>query len=232
MSALVYNYARQLLDGLLPAHCQYCGGAAGAQPLCNECFAALPWNRCACPRCALPQNHDGDCAHCLRRAPDFDRAWCAFRLEAPIQQSIHGLKYQARFLQARMLGSLLAQQLAQREQLPELLIPVPLHGRRLFRRGYNQALELARVVARDTGITLLPQAAQRQRATADQIGMTAAQRRRNVRNAFTVDARVAGRRVALLDDVMTTGATLGALARACKHAGAAEVEAWAVARVA
>ncbi len=229
---MVYHYARQILDGLLPPQCQFCGGAAAELPLCNECFTALPWNQSACPRCALPQNHDGECAHCLRRAPTFDRAWCAFRLEAPIQQSIHGLKYQARFLQARMLGSLLAQQLAQREQLPELLIPVPLHGGRLFRRGYNQALELARVIARSTHMRLLPQAARRRRATADQIGMSAAQRRRNVRNAFTVDAQVKGCRVALLDDVMTTGATLGELARACKHAGATEVEAWAVARVA
>jgi ComF family protein len=116
------------------------------------------------------------------------------------------------------------------EPLPELLIPVPLHRGRLFRRGYNQAQELARHLGRELGIAVEPRAARRLRATPDQIGLGAAARRRNLKNAFSVGPPVAGRRLALLDDVMTTGATLEELARACKAAGATRVEAWAIAR--
>ena len=126
----------------------------------------------------------------------------------------------------------MAEHLQARETLPECLIPVPLHRRRLWRRGYNQALELGRTIAEHCELQLLPTAARRVRATADQIGMTASQRRRNVRNAFSVELDLSGRHVALIDDVMTTGATLDALAQACKRAGAVRVEAWCAARVA
>ncbi len=149
-----------------------------------------------------------------------------------MQRSIHQLKYQARFLEARVLGRLMAERLRSRDDLPACLIPVPLHRRRLWRRGYNQALELGREIAALTGMRLLPTAARRVRATADQIGMSAVQRRRNVRDAFVVDIDLAGLDVALIDDVMTTGATLGALAQACRRAGAARIEAWSAARVA
>lgn len=145
------------------------------------------------------------------------------------------MKYQARFLEARVLGQLMAEQLmrSRREAWPRWLIPVPLHRRRLWSRGYNQALELGRVLAAAIpGLELRPTIARRPRATADQIGMSAAQRRRNVRDAFVIDADLDGCHVALIDDVMTTGATLDALARACRRAGAARIEAWCAARVA
>jgi ComF family protein len=114
--------------------------------------------------------------------------------------------------------------------LPALVIPVPLHDTRLMRRGYNQALELAHGMQRVLDIEVDAGAARRLRRTRDQIGLNPAQRRRNVHEAFAVDARVAGRHIALLDDVMTTGATLADLARAARHAGAARIEAWALAR--
>jgi ComF family protein len=211
--------------------CRYCGGDAQRLALCTGCEAALPWIAQACPGCALPQNHDGLCSRCLKKPPPFDSAWAAFRLEAPVQQGIHGLKYHAGFLQAGMLGRLMAEKLGRRAQpLPELLIPVPLHRTRLMRRGYNQALELARAFKRTLAITLDADAATRLRATPDQIGLTAAQRRRNLHGAFKVDASVADKHIALLDDVMTTGTTLAELARAARKAGAAKIEVWAAAR--
>lgn len=125
----------------------------------------------------------------------------------------------------------MAQQLAARPQpLPELLIPVPLPRWRLYRRGYNQALEIARAMARVLAIEVAADAAQLRRVPADQIGQSAAQRRRNLRDAFTVSRPLWGMHVALVDDVMTTGATLDALARAARKAGAAHIEAWALAR--
>jgi ComF family protein len=142
------------------------------------------------------------------------------------------LKFHGRLAPAHLLGGLMARRLARRpEPLPELLVPVPLSPGRLRRRGYNQALELGRELARLLSLRLAPSAARRVRPTLEQTSLDAAARRRNVRGAFAMDAgAVAGRHVALLDDVVTTGATMAELARATRAAGAARIEAWAAAR--
>ncbi|MEQ1438409.1 ComF family protein [Fontimonas sp. SYSU GA230001] len=216
---------------VLPSRCRACGAALVTGQLCAACTADLPWNDSACARCARPMNAPGACPHCLQRPPQFDGAWAAFRLEAPVQHFVHALKYRADFAQARLLGELMAARLTRRAgPLPQLLIPVPLHRRRLRSRGYNQALEIARIVGRRLGIPVGASAAERVRATEDQIGQSAAARRRNMRDAFALRADLRGQHVALLDDVMTTGATLDELARACRIAGAARIEAWAAAR--
>jgi ComF family protein len=111
-----------------------------------------------------------------------------------------------------------------------LLIAVPLHQRRLRERGYNQALELARAMKQILDLPIGSGIAVRVRATPDQIGQSAAQRRSNLKGAFEIRGSLEGRHVALIDDVMTTGATLAELASACRAAGAARVEAWAIAR--
>lgn len=199
--------------------------------LCSGCERELPWNTPACPSCALLQSSASICGRCQQRPPPFDAAWAAFRFATPIRQSILSLKYHAGFMQARWLGETMAAQLAQRAAtLPDLLLPVPLHPGRLRRRGYNQALELTRVLAHRLAIDCDPRAACRLRATADQIGQSAAARRRNLRGVFSVAPRVAGRRVALVDDVMTTGSTLAELTRCCRKAGAASIEVWVAAR--
>ena len=150
-----------------------------------------------------------------------------------MQGAIHGLKYHAGFLHAHALGTLMARELARRRApLPQLLIPVPLHRQRLFWRGYNQAAELARAMTRTLGVAVDSGAARRVRRTDDQIGRSAAERRRNVKGAFALERPLDGLHVALLDDVMTTGATLAELARSCRHAGARRIEVWAAARVA
>lgn len=118
------------------------------------------------------------------------------------------------------------------EPLPDLLVPVPLSTARLRRRGYNQALELGRALAGLLALRLAPGAARRTRDTREQTRLDAAQRRGNVRGAFAVDAAaVRGRHVALLDDVITTGATMAELAAAVRAAGATRIEAWSAARV-
>jgi ComF family protein len=219
---------RHWVDG---QECRWCDAPAAGICLCARCAADLPWIEHACPNCARPQSHDQACAVCAKRAPAFDAAWSAFRLEAPIHRCILGLKYRASFVDARMLGHLLSMRLrARREPLPQLLLPLPLHRRRLTRRGYNQALEVARIVGKALSVPVAHDVALRVRPTEDQIGKTAAQRRRNVRGAFALRGSVEGLHVALFDDVMTTGATLGELARVCRAGGAARVEAWSIAR--
>lgn len=213
--------------------CLLCSGRCN-DLLCGACRDDLPWNHCACRACARPvASTDIElCRYCTRREPAFDAALAAFRYEAPIDRAVQGLKYNADFLAARWLGESLADSVRHSQRpLPDLLIPVPLHAGRLRRRGYNQAQELGRVVGRSLRIPLKGELARRQRATDDQIGKTSHERRRNVRGAFAIDNAVQGKRIALLDDVMTTGSTLGELARACRQAGAAHIECWVIARV-
>lgn len=170
---------RALLRLLVPPRCGFCHAESASELACPGCLAALPWNRPACPVCALPQAQGAvsACARCAARPPSYDRAWSAFRLELPIAQAIHGLKYHAQLRQARWFGLAMAEVLARRaEPLPELLLPVPLHAGRLRRRGYNQALELARGLARRLCIEIAAEGAERIRATPDQIGQDAAAR--------------------------------------------------------
>lgn len=229
--------ASALLDLVASPRCHGCGVAvAGAAALCERCAASLPWNEHACRACALPLGPGPAgraCAHCLTEAPEQDRTWAAFTYAEPVSRQIVGLKFRGRLAAAHLLGTLMAERLARRpEPLPELLIPVPLHSARLRRRGYNQALELGRELSRRLSIPLAPAAARRVRATGEQTRLEAAARRRNLRGAFAVDTRVRDRHVALLDDVITTGATVAELAAAARGAGAARIEVWAVARAA
>lgn len=224
-------YGRRLADALLPPACTLCGGHTGGALLCAPCSAELPWNTPACPGCALPSALATPCLACLQKPRAFDAAFAAFVLASPVQQGIHALKYRAQFQQASVLAAAFASRLGSRTSArPTLLIPVPLHWRRQWWRGYNQSLELAHGVGAALNIAVDHEAATRTRPTPDQIGLTAAERRRNLKGAFAVSPRVAGHHVALMDDVMTTGATLEELARSCKAAGAVTVEAWAVAR--
>lgn len=232
---MIDNWRGPLLAWLTPARCAACG-AATPGVLCPGCRDALPWNEPACRACALPLVSgapNSACGACLERAPPQDRTWAAFRYAEPVARQIVRLKFRAHLAGGHLLGALMAERLARRaEPLPELLLPVPLHAARLRRRGYNQALEIGRELSRRLSIPLCPEAARRMRATGEQTRLDAAQRRRNLRGAFAVDARVRGRHVALLDDVITTGATAHELARAARAAGAARIEVWAAARVA
>ena len=225
------SWVDEVLDLVAPERCLWCGAFEAEVGSCAGCRAELPWNETACPSCAQPLPAAATCPRCLIRPPAFDAAWCPFLREEPVRSGIAALKYRAQFRQVRTLGHLMGQRLrSTTAALPELLLPVPLSRRRLLRRGFNQALELARAVSRETGLAIDAHAARMVRVPVDQIGQSAAQRRRNLRGAFAVDRDLRGRHVALIDDVMTTGATLDALARAARAAGAVRIEAWALAR--
>ncbi len=230
MSILIQAAARWLY----PPTCLLCGapGSEGMD-LCPGCLADLPRNRPACPRCALPLPPGGvagcPCGRCQRRPPPFDRCQAPFLYGPPLDGLITGLKYGARLAHARVLGELLARHV-EMARPPDLLIPVPLHPRRLRERGFNQALEMARVVARRAALRLAPATCMRVRDTPHQTGLEARVRRRNLRGAFVAAPRVRGLRLAVIDDVVTTGATAEAVTLACRRAGAAGVEVWAAAR--
>jgi ComF family protein len=233
---MVYRWLKFAQFRLLPPACMWCGqpGLPGLD-LCSGCRGDLPLNQPACRRCALPlpASATGLCGRCLRAPPPFDRALALLRYQRPAPQWVQALKFGGRLEYARLLGELLADAVAaQLATTPDVIIPVPLHPARQRRRGFNQALELARPVARRLGVPIDTVHCRRLRATAAQAELGARQRRRNVRNAFAVDAALPARRVAIVDDVVTTGHTVGELARALRARGVTFIEVWSVARAA
>jgi ComF family protein len=211
--------------------------------ICPGCLDDLPWlgqicRNCAMPLCATEFHTCGRCAQDSRLSPALpqtDICLAALAYEFPVDRMLTGLKYSARLEYARVLGELLAIRIHEYRQegllrMPELLLPVPLHPRRLLHRGFNQAAEITRWVARRHGIPMLPELAQRCRHTPRQTGLSSRARQGNVVGAFAVSDKVANRRVAIVDDVITTQATARELARVVSRAGAAAVQIWAVAR--
>lgn len=216
---------------VLAPRCLVCGEAgAGGHDLCGPCDAALPWNAPACPGCALPNAHGDLCGACLQSRAPITSTRAALAYGFPLDRLVPRFKFHQDLAAGRLLAELMVRGLAGAER-PEAIIPVPLHARRLRARGYDQALELARPVARALQVPLLSAALVRQRDTAAQSELDAPARRRNLRGAFALrpDA-VLPAHVALLDDVMTTGATLHAAAHVLRRAGVSRVDAWVCAR--
>lgn len=186
----------------------------------------------ACRRCGLPLQTEGVCGECLRAPPPFGQTFALFRYAHPVDHLIRQLKFNRRLVNARLLAALMVSALLQREQrLPELIVPVPLHRKRLVERGYNQAVELARPIGRRLRVPVALHGCRRMRETAVQSDLPAKRRHANVKGAFEVDISVAGRSVAIIDDVMTTGNTVAELARLLRERGAREVDVWVCARV-
>lgn len=222
---------RNTAAALLPQDCFLCAAASGDCLLCPACSAGLPYLSAErCPLCALPTPGAAVCGACFKQAPHFDATQAVFRYEFPVDRLIQSLKYAHRLASANFLGRALAQLAAPLR--PGLVLPVPLAPARLAERGFNQALELARPLARALGVPLDFRSLVRVRATAPQTGKTIEARRKNLRGAFALrgNSAVQNLRVALVDDVMTTGSTVQAAAQCLRAAGAREVEIWIIAR--
>lgn len=221
-----------MVRALMPSRCLLCGarGESGLD-LCAACRADLPRNDRCCALCALPLEAPAPlCGRCIRRAPSWDAAWAPFRYAYPLDRLEARFKFGADLAAGKLLASLWIASHKPGE-LPKAIIPVPLHRSRLRSRGYNQALEIARPLAKALRIPLLRDALQRTRATDAQTELSALQRRRNVRGAFVAHFEDhVPRHAALLDDVFTTGATLAECTRVLKRAGVARVDVWALAR--
>jgi ComF family protein len=219
---------------LLPPTCLLCEATGqDHRDLCADCQADFSRPIWPCPLCGLPMRSSSAriCARCLRRPPVWDGLLAAYRYASPLDQLVFRLKYQGRLDAARLLGELLAEFVAgSRLSRPDCLVPVPLHPERLAERGFNQALELARPVARRLGLPVASREVSRIRATAPQSGLNARVRRHNVRNAFDAAPVMRGRHVAIIDDVVTTGSTVAALTRVLKRVGARRIDVWVLAR--
>ena len=216
---------RNFLGRLFGGGCYLCRGAAD-DTLCPSCHADLPrLGGPRCPRCALDSPRGEVCGRCLTESPRYDATIAAVAYEFPADTLVHALKFRGELALAGFLGKLLRQALDGPEV--DQVVPVPLSAARLKQRGYNPAAEIARAVAfrkLDLGLCV------RSRDTPPQMGLPFDQRRHNVRGAFRCTRSLLGESVAVVDDVMTTGATLDEIASVLKAAGAARVVNWVVAR--
>lgn len=218
---------------LWPSRCLLCDALAqGRRDVCTPCAAALPWNRMACLRCALPLPASANaCGQCLRKPPPLVQTHATFVYGFPLDRLLPRFKFHDGLAAGRLLSEWMHDACSTLDR-PGALIPVPLHRARLRQRGYDQALELARPLATSMQLALRDDLLLRTRHTQPQSRLGALQRRRNLRGAFVVREDIAlPRHVVLIDDVMTTGATLHAAAKTLLRAGVERVDAWVCARV-
>jgi ComF family protein len=232
--------SRLALDIALPTLCVSCREPVEGEGVCAECWAKLSFIAPPfCPRLGIPFVYDPGpellSMEAIANPPAYRRARAAVRYDDVARTLVHALKYQDRTDLAPAMGRWMAR--AGQELLTgaDVLVPVPLHWRRGWSRRYNQSGALARVISAQSGVQIASEALRRVRATEQQIGLSRAQRASNVQGAFRVaperNADIAGRRVVLIDDVLTSGATTDACARALLRAKAAQVDVLVFARV-
>ncbi len=242
LPSLVDGLRRHAQQALLPPRCLICAQRSDtARDLCAACRADFHANDRCCARCALPLAVPAAlCGECLKREPPFDAAFVPYVYGHPLDHLLTQLKFGHSLAAGRVVAELWLDALRPAlangvvAGLPAVVIPVPLHAQRLRERGYNQALELARPLAKTFGLALAPDLLARMRATPAQAELDAKTRRKNLRGAFEFQLP-SGQpdppaSAVLLDDVMTTGATLAECARVLKRAGVARIEVWAFAR--
>jgi len=241
LPAAVEKTFSALFSLILPDDCRVCGSPlrnASRIPVCPPCLAApeplaaeYMCTACRAPFASpWPLDENGLCGLCRRGTQGFDAAYSYGFYEGTLRELIHLLKYSRIQTLAAPLGRLMGAALP-RDQRFDAIVPVPMHWRRRWARGFNQSMLLARTLAKRTGLPVW-NAARRSRSTPPQAGLTSARRRENMTRAFEVrkPEAVKGRRILLVDDVLTTGATASACARALKVAGAAHVAVLTVAR--
>lgn len=234
---------RRSLLALLGQDCLLCGANSAVGLLCAGCAGELPRlsGSHSCPQCASPSHgaaiEAAICGRCLSHPPYYDRSIAAWRYAFPADRLLQSFKYGARLA----LAGFCAENIARAGGLHtdpfrpdplriDLVLAMPLHPRRLATRGFNQALEIARPLSRMLALPVDALALERVRDTAAQAGLPLAERVNNVRGAFTCKRDLAGLRIAVVDDVMTSGATLNEVAKTLKYAGALHVENWVAAR--
>lgn len=229
------------LDDLLPPHCLCCGASARSQrpvqSLCDGCLLDLPWIGSACPQCGLPAPGDDLCGRCLSQPPAFDRCITPLQYRFPLPSLIGRFKQQRRLAYGAALAQLLANHLLQsvpRDELPELILPVPLHWWRRLRRGFNQAELIADDCSRVLDIAVDTRLLRRLHSTPPQQSLGRQDRQHNLRDVFAIAPQqrnvIPARHIALVDDVVTTMSTCDALARLLKQHGVVRVDVWALAR--
>jgi ComF family protein len=234
------RYIKKISAWALPHVCIFCKNLSGRdQDLCQTCLQDLPFLRYGCMRCATPLPFSPQpllCGQCLQTNSVFEQIHALFLYQAPLTKLILDLKFQHVLTHAKLLGELLAEKIAQdryqAKPLPAAIIPVPLHDQRLKERGFNQAVEIAKPVAKKLHLPLLTQGFIRSKHTTAQAQLPAKQRKQNIHGAFMIEHDLKGQPIAVVDDVITTGSTINEFCRVLKKHGAGKIEVWCCARAA
>lgn len=235
---MFYNWLKNTLFGLISKHCLLCLAPTQTKYLlCSGCEADLPVNASHCIICSSPfaailsAEQMLVCGKCQKNPPHYTTSLIPHLYASPLKQVIGQLKFHRNLTYAPLLAQSFVNAIKhRRNNLPECIIPVPLHQQRLRERGFNQALELSRIIATQLTIPLDYSLCQRDKATPFQSGLSAKQRKQNLKNAFSVTKSHQYKHVAIFDDVVTTGTTVNELARQLKRSGVETIEVWAIAR--
>ena len=232
---MVHNWINIIQDYLLPPTCILCGNIGfKSRDLCEPCYQRLVRNTRCCYRCAeifdTEANSPRLCATCLSTHPAFDETFAPFVYQGEIRHLITKLKFGGHTKNARLLGLLLAEHIKLTAQLPDLILPIPLHKNRYRERGFNQTIEIGKTLAKELHIPLDLKSCHRIHDTPHQISLSGKQRRKNIEHAFMLIKPIKAHHVAILDDVMTTGSTVHELARLLKKSGVSRVDVWVCAR--
>lgn len=220
---------RSIIEHLLPSQpCLLCGAMSHDGVWCAACDADLPrLSGAHCPVCALPSSMGDVCGRCLQHPPHFEHTVAAFAYAFPIDKLIQALKFSEQLTLIKKLADALTDQI---DTLPDAIIPMPLHPLRLRERGFNQSVLLGQRMAKHLAIPLLKNACTRARNTRPQSALPFEERKKNLRQAFSCTANLSGKHIAIVDDVMTTGASINELAKTLRQAGATNISAWVIAR--
>lgn len=222
-----------LKQAIFKQNCALCASPKTSKhAVCKPCLNDLPWHpQTSCPQCGLASSGI-ICGSCLNSPPDFDATISVFLYAYPVDTMMQRYKYGNMLNLGNTFGEFLAEKTALENHFKniDLIIPMPMHPQRLKERGFNQALEIAKIVTKNCKEKLDYKSVNRQTLTPPQASLPLKERVKNIKDAFKVDAGLSGKRIAIVDDVMTTGASLNELAKTLKKAGAAHVECWVIAR--
>jgi ComF family protein len=236
---LFKSLLKTALKLLFPRICCFCSSELPQSDidLCMDCKVSLPFVEDRCYRCGLRLEKENEaiiCESCQNKAPAFSRLCSLFSYDPPVNRLVTGLKFNKQLAYGRILSELLLEAVEtnwyKNATLPQAIIPVPLHKKRLRARGYNQVMELLRSFRKQNKIPVLHQQCWRSRQTKKQSGLNAEARRHNLKDAFQVQLPYALSHVAIVDDVVTTGSTVAALSLALKNAGVDNIDVWCVCR--
>ena len=230
---MIYNWLKNSLSGLISKQCLLClSPTHNMHLLCTDCGTDLPTNSAHCLVCSIPLSEKMlICGKCQKNPPHYTTSLIPHLYASPLKETISHLKFHGNLTYAPLLAQTFISSLKHRKNnLPECIIPVPLHQQRLHERGFNQALELARIISKQLHIPLDYSLCQRNKATPFQSGLSAKQRKQNLKNAFSIEKIHGYKHVAIFDDVVTTGTTVNELAKELKHSGVETIEVWAIAR--
>jgi ComF family protein len=235
---MVYKRLINSLSSYAEHECYLCGESflpEASRLICNHCCQDLPRYSSVCQQCGIDlagfPNTRLHCGPCLTRPPHFDRVIAPFAYAEPVRQLIASFKYQRQLAIGQMLSEQLIMQIKEGDMLRiDAILPVPLHPRRLRQRGFNQALELARPLARQCKLPLLINHVARVKNTLEQSSLSGKARRTNLKQAFKLVKEIDYPAIAIVDDVMTTGSTVEELSRLLKNNGVKYVEVWCLAR--